>query len=142
VDRQSVVLGGIVIGVSVGLGVLVWLALLASRRLRVSAERRLQEILERFRPDPAASCGPDVEVLCYAYYGVLASLTTVTIRRRLPLDQANDLLDQIHRFNLRWGWCAAGGAFVPIASMLRRWQQRRSFRQQLAALAAREKRSS
>jgi hypothetical protein len=131
VDRQTLLMIGVVAGVAISLGLPAWLAVLAYRGIQSSAQRRLKMILGEASTPPSTSDEPRVEVLCYAYYGFLASLTTVKIQYRLPLSRANDLLDQVHRFNLRWGWFAAGGFFVPIASTLRRWQQRRSLRKQL-----------
>lgn len=132
-DRPTLLMIAVVVGVSFGLGGAAWLAVLLSRTLRTSAERQLQAILDGVGPHDAGDGGSAVDVLCYAYYGFVASLTTVTIRCRLPLDRAHALLDRVHRFNLRWGCFAAAGAFVPIASTFRRWQQRRSFRKQLKA---------
>jgi hypothetical protein len=133
VDRETLLMIGVVAGVAIGLGVPAWLAVLAYRGIQSSAQRRLQIILGEVTTPPSTSNEPQVEVLCYAYYGLIASLTTVKIQCRLPINQANDLLDKVHRFNLRWGWFAAAGLFVPIASTIRTWQQRRSFREQLEA---------
>lgn len=134
-DRQTLLMAAVVVGVTVGLGVPIWLALLAYRKIKSSAQRRLETILSEANTPSSSATEPQVDVLCYAYYGFIASLTTVTIRCSLPLSRANALLDSVHRFNLRWGWFAAGGLFVPIASTCRRWQQRRSFRKQVEAFA-------
>jgi hypothetical protein len=133
VDRQTLLMAGVVLLVAVGFGVPIWLALLAYRGIQTSARRRLQLILDEATRPAGASAEPQVDVLCFAYYGFIAVLHTVKIQCRLPVGKANELLDRVHRFNVQWGWFAAGGFFVPIASTVRRWQQRRSFRKQLEA---------
>ena len=116
---------------SLALGIPVWLGVLLNRRIEASARRQLEELLEECKPPSCTSPNDAVNVLSYAYYGLLATLTTVKIEHRLPPQEALELVKKVHRFNLRWGWIAAGGFLVPLASTCRLWQQRRSIRKQL-----------
>jgi hypothetical protein len=130
-DRDTLLTIGVAAGVAVAFGIPIGLGLFAYRRLQRAARARLESILAETAGPPEGACGPAVDVLCYAYYGFLATLTTVRIERRLPPERAYELLERVHGFNLRWGWFAAGGLFVPLASLWRRARERRRIRRQM-----------
>jgi hypothetical protein len=131
VDRETLLMVGVALGVAVAFAVPIGLGILAYRRIQKVAKLRLSTILENADNGSAPPNTQQVAVLCFAYYGLLATLTTVRIEVKLPPERALELLDRVHRFNMTWGWFAAGGFFVPLASLWRRAQQRRSIKKQL-----------
>lgn len=83
--------------------------------VRHAAPRAMQAIYFRtnaFQPQSRTV----VRVRFHTYFGFLVYFVQQEHNFELPVDQAEFMLRQLHRFNLTWGLPAAGCVFIPILS--------------------------
>ena len=95
------------------------------RRALTALSRILEETKSHLEPLPG-----DVVVTFHTYHGLMFLVTQIEHQFALPPKEALNLLQKLHRFNLRWGLWGCGGIYVPFFTFGNFWAQRRSIRKQ------------
>ncbi len=78
-----------------------------------------------------------VQVIFHTYYGFLVYFTQTEYRFWASPEDARTVLWRLHRFNMLWGFFAAGALLIPLFSLGNYWAQLRSIRKQADGLEAR-----
>ena len=110
----------------------IWLGLLAKRWIDGFPQRDLHRRIKDFDLRDNREPG-DVHVRFHTYHGLLLWAKQAEHSGYTTPNEAIAMLDRLHRFNLRWGWFADCGPWIPLISWLNYRQQRASIRTQQEA---------
>jgi len=73
---------------------------------------------------------PRVEFVYHTYSGILVYVNQAEHRFALPYPVARQTLDELLRYNLRWGFFAYGALLIPVLAYLNHRAQSRSIARQ------------
>ena len=100
---------------------IIWITRAGPRRLR----RIMKEVAQGASPQERP-----VRVQFHAYHGFLVFFSQTPIDVTLPATSARLLLNRLLKFNLTWGFFAAGAVFIPVLSFLEYRSQMQSIERQ------------